>query len=432
MKKLKNGFLDIFLFYLYHSLVVVGSVLLLLTLTMDINVFDIQAIKKAILGKADTPVPEVKIIKPRPLIKKIRGTVLVSDTKSSTWEAKVGEELKQGNSIETKEKSTVLLSFGDKYSCTMRLGSRSKINIDDLMRQEGDVKTEKSLINLIRGTVSVIVTNKSADIQIGIKTKHAAFGVRGTKFSVLTDNLDYSLLAVKEGKVEADNFISFKKKLVSADASLLINKDGIEKDSLDIKIIDRFDWNLENIDSEFPDIDEMLSLLGNPDFTQSNEVTTKSAEPESIKPLIEVILIELEAFKRYDKDLQDYLSNEMQYLNELQSISNIEKPKIESDIHCLSVSKKQCSLYSEKLLVSRDFPRTFGTPRFIQMMINDLRKYLKEQDDKIVTSKKDIAELEALILKRKTILESVELQFKNSVELEIIISRLKEKELLRK
>ena len=82
--------------------------------------------------------------------------------------------------------------------------------------------------------------------------------------------------------------------------------------------------------------------------------------------------------------------------------------------------------------MSRGFPRTFGTPRFIQMMIEDLNKYMKEQDEQISLAKSDKASLEDLISKRKVLLESVEKQFLADMDLETIIPRLKDDKMRRK
>ena len=432
MKELKNGFLDIFLFVIYHSIALAVSIVLILSLSYNINVFDLESLKKAALNDKTRPVEAAVIVRSLPKIMKTRGTILISDSNSLPRLAKVGEELKQGSSIETKEKSFVLLSFGKKYSCNVRLGSNSKLNIDELLLNSKDNNSEQSMFNLIKGTLSVAVKKKNETPGIKIKTVFAIFGVRGTQFSVLTDAINYSLLVVKEGKVEAENIIAFKKRFFSTGTSYLVNKNGVEKEYSDPEMINKFEWDLENLTIDQPEIDEMITMLGNPDLDKENEDSVVNPALDKSKTLKELVQIEIDIFKRYDLDLQDYLSNDAQFLNELLLISEKERPKIKNDIFCLSTTRSQCVLYSEKLLMSRGFPRTFGTPRFIQMIIEDLNKYMKEQDEQISVAKSDKASLEDLISKRKSLLGNVEKQFLADTELETIIPRLKDDKMRRK
>ena len=432
MKELKNGFLDIFLFVIYHSIAIAVSIVLILSLSYNINVFDLDSLKKAALNDKTRPVEAAVIVRSLPKIMKTRGTILISDSNSLPRLAKLGEELKQGSSIETKEKSFVLLSFGDKYSCYVRIGSNSKLNIDELLLNSQNNNSEQSFVSLIKGTLSVAVKKMNETPVIKIKTAFAIFGVRGTQFSVLTDAINYSLLVVKEGKVEAENVIAFRKRIVSTGASYLVNKNGEEKEFSDTEMINKFEWDLENLTIDHPEMEEMITMLGNPDLSPKKEDFVINSTPDKTKSLKELVQIEIDIFKRYDVDLQDYLSNDIQFLNELLLISEKERLKIKNDIFCLSTTRSQCDLYSEKLLMSRGFPRTFGTPRFIQMMIEDLNKYMKEQDDQISVAKSDKASLEDLISKRKILLENVEKQFLAGTELETIIPRLKDDKMRRK
>ena len=201
---------------------------------------------------------------------------------------------------------------------------------------------------------------------------------------------------------------------------------------LNPEMINKFEWDLENLTIDQPEIDEMITMLGNPDLDKKKEDSVVNPALDKSKSLKELVQIEIDIFKRYDLDLQDYLSNDAQFLNELLLISEKERPKIKNDIFCLSTTRSQCDLYSEKLLITRGFPRTFGTPRFIEMIIEDLNKYVKEQDEQISLAKSDKASLEDLISKRKVLLESVEKQFLADMDLETIIPRLKDDKMRRK
>jgi hypothetical protein len=240
------------------------------------------------------------------------------------------------------------------------------------------------------------------------------------------------LLIVREGKVQAENIKAFKKRFVSAGSSYLVNKDGEDQEYSDIGMINKFEWDLENLTGEQLQIDEMINMLGNPDLSVKKQELVLSEESEKSKSLKELIQIEINNFKRYDLDLQDYLTNETQFLNELMEIADKEKPKIQNDINCLSTTRSQCDLYSEKLLMGRGFPRTFGTPRFIDMIIEDLNKYRKDQDEKIVVAKSDKATLDTLIETRGILLKEIEKQYLEDKDLETIIPRLKDEKLRRK
>ncbi len=218
MYKFKNGFFILML-------------LLLASCVQDLKT-NFESVKKGVLSKiasfSEEPIIESKLI-----IQKIKGTVLISEPQIEARPAKEGEILKPGMTIETQDQSSALLFFGEKNTCKVRLGSRSLINIDDLLKREivpnTETKTEKSQLNLIKGAVSLVVTNTDPLAQVSVKTKNAMFVVRGTTFSVMVDE-NYSLLVVKEGKVEAENFITFKKKIIPAGVSYLNNKEGREKE----------------------------------------------------------------------------------------------------------------------------------------------------------------------------------------------------------
>lgn len=110
-------------------------------------------------------------------------------------EVSVGAEVARGMEIKIPKKGDyIIVKFQNGHKVRF---TEATVKIEEL--------TEKSsLINLIKGKVHTLVKTLTPDETFKIKTKYAAFAVRGTKFGVsIEEDKKKAYLCVCEGVVEA-------------------------------------------------------------------------------------------------------------------------------------------------------------------------------------------------------------------------------------
>ena len=119
---------------------------------------------------------------------RIKGEVFVGEKK-----LELGDDLEEGQIVEIKDKSSfVQLKFEDGSLVLHKSGQLE-------LRK---MKPKTTLLKLIKGKV-FIYKNKAIKSRLNIKTRHAVFAVRGTKFFV-EDAFD-AYLCVCEGTVAVKN-----------------------------------------------------------------------------------------------------------------------------------------------------------------------------------------------------------------------------------
>ncbi len=425
--KFKNGFLDILFFFLYHIFALAGSFLLMISIIYNVNLLSIDDLQKFFNEKSSTAITE-KVEKPQivALIKNFKGEVFVSQGDSSPRLVSAGEKLIEKSIIETKEKSTVLISFCENYSCQIRLGSNTKINIDDLMKTDSLDDNERSVFNIIKGIVSFAVTTKKNPLNIKFKSKGVTFGIRGTQFVIYSEEDNRTLLAVKEGKVEVENSYTNKRNMITESMAYVAFANGPEQISTNNNLIDLFNWDMEALDAPEPEIDQLVQMVGQSQSEVKNDSVVVNQAAEDLKMSLNS---EIEMFKNHNREVSDRLANIDQYLKELEKNFREEKPKIDEDISCLIRSRLKCELYSENLLMHRGFPSTFGTPKLTQLIIDDLRLYIQEKEAEIAKNKKELEEIQILLANRNEILTSAQQDLEASKDPNQILLKLKENRL---
>ncbi len=106
--------------------------------------------------------------------------------------------------LKTKNKSMVILGFGEGYVSRLKLGESSELNIDGIAQDPDDKFEEKSYFSLNVGNILVNYLNKKKDKnRLKVKTKTASMGVRGTEFFIHATQDGQTLVAVKSGVVLA-------------------------------------------------------------------------------------------------------------------------------------------------------------------------------------------------------------------------------------
>ncbi len=427
-KKHKNTNLDVAFFFFYHAVVTVGVSALIIFYTIKTPVLNIDSIVNYF--KKNEVVETIAL----PVLKKIVGTVLVTEKGTASRPAVEGEELLSGSIVVTQEKSSALIAFGVDYLAQIRIAARSQMSVDELMKMSANGEPESSIFNLVKGAMTVSVTNKKKPINLKVKTKYAVLGVRGTQFAVISDDVNPTLVAVREGTVDSTNLLFPKNNVITANMFLLINKDGRDKEITNAEAINKLDWNLDSPEWKSPEVSEVLTSLGDPVF--------ETAEPQSISApvvvgtsedsLVRDVTLELEAFKFETKVIEDKLTSTQVTTKETEDKLTKDLPGIEGDITCLSASRNPCKLYFEKELISRGFPSLFGTPRLIEAIIADLNLYKKEQNEKIAALKADVEDLKSVLAKRQEVLAVAQTNLETKLNLDVSLTKLRDKTLLRR
>lgn len=356
MNKLKNGTFDVFIFIFYHLLFVLGSFLLFVLVTSDLGVIDFIKMKSLNQSALENVVATSSVI----IAEKVRGEVIVSGPNVKTHALRAEDEIKAGSFVETKDKSAILLSFGGKYTCKIRLGSFTKVSIDELMNRSGDLGEEKSVISLVSGAIVVHLRNKRQPVGINIQTKMASFGIRGTIFSVQTDQSNYALLGVKEGVVAAESFISLAKKLITSGRSYMTSKTSGDKEFSGAQFLNQVDWDYENLENE------VVTFLKNKDGKIATPLSTFSFPDENTNSLRQLV----------DRD-------------------ELENFRIVS----INLRKELAIKY-----------------KIYKTLLDDSLKYPdnKEMQNSVVSAKQEIVELELVLDKRTQVIQSVKSQLEEN------------------
>lgn len=423
---LKNSSFDRIAFILYHAIVIIGSLFLFVTITADINEFDFKTFK----FKKKKIEQEIATTTSVPVIEKVKGTVTISATGKSSHPAAVGEELQQGSIIETAENSFALLTFSEKYTCRIKVGAKSRLDVDELLVQNVSTKTEDTTINLKLGNVIVHLLNKNEPVKIQVRTTSASFGVRGTKLAVFTDGSAEAMLCVEHGQVEAENKLNFKRSRINGGESYYIDKDGQDRKENNPQMINALDWNM---DGDLPVLLVLSELKEKLTSTSVviQQVSESGVQSEVTPEMLASIEQEIKIFKEENIKLLEEVEVEKHSIAKYQADLEKDLVKINEDIHCLETSTVRCKLFTENILIKRGFPQTYGAPKLIESMTKDLKAYIEERNQEISDKQKDFVVLETLIKKRQEVLQVVETQLLNKTELNSIIPKLKEQALHR-
>jgi hypothetical protein len=350
--KFKKNILGLLFCYLNHLFSSALFLILLQPLSLNAN---------AQTGPLSKDTPQVQSSKLVALIKNCKGTVLLSHGNSVSREVKVGEKLFENSILETKEKSTVLISFCENYTCQLRIGSNSKIKIDELMKIDSLNKNEKSAFNILTGIVSFIVKKKVKPLDIKLKSNGITFGIRGTQFVIYSYEDKKTLLAVKEGKVEVENELSDKgAHVITENMTYLAKADGSVKISTNDSFVNSLNWDIENLNISEPEIG---------DFDSSNP---------SVK-------VKKNGFENQVKEVINVSTGAENKAAAKRNSFSEEKIKIEEDINCLVRNRVNCNLFSESILLNLGINPKTEAP---ELIADKLRLYLLQKNSEMIEEKK--------------------------------------------
>ncbi len=429
--QLQNSVFDRLYFLGYHITV------LFLTLFM-LNYFSqssptiFSTLVKMTSGKA--PKNLKGVLKERPLtLNMIYGEVKVFEDQFSGSERNAieGEVLPEGAAIETRNGS-VTLSFGNGYLCTLKLLPNTKLRIDELMapKLDGEEKTEVTLWHLFKGQLIAELQSESTIIAIDFKTKGARFSLRPSVSGVAVDERGDVLLAVKAGEVRAENIKTLKFDMIKAPQIYFIDDRGRERKIQNSEVVNLFNWKISKDMISVIDFEKVLSLTGGAFIEPVAPVKKGGFSEEERAQLLNETREEMRTFRAYSSRLREDILSGKQNLEVFHKKNEKDAIKIRADINCLETSKR-CDLYSEQLLLNRGFPRIHNSPRLVEGIKNDLRKYLNEQDTKLDEVAKEIEVLEALEKKRAVVFQWAEKQAESDSELRETLKQLRDQNLFR-
>ena len=330
---------------------------------------------------------------------------------------KDGTVLRQGASIVTGEKSSVLLSLKGTYQWNVRLGSNSHVNIDELMKMKTE---ETTFFNLVRGGLILVLENKTGiPRRVHVRTKFASFAVRGTTIAVLTDEEKESLMTVHDGTVEAENFKEMTKSLVKTGHTYLINRDGKSKIALDYEALGLYNWDTQNLEVDLPQIKDVIEKVGDIGLAPDEK---EKAKLQLLKEIDENITLFRTQNDSFHRDLDILMENAEEtkkgYLDE--------RSKIERDIRCIETSPSECRLYSAKILQENGFPRLWGNPRYKASMVEGLKDYLGKRNEVVRERQEKANDLARLVKNRDAVLSAVEADRKQETNLEKLLPLLQD------
>ncbi len=172
----------------------------------------------------------------------VKGSAYVTD-ESAQKRLNKGDVISEGETIETKKDSFLILKIGEH--------SKHKVDPETVVKVEslpykfdnGEELEEPAQIYLKVGTIVSDIFEKSDNESAIVRTDSTTMGVRGTKFLVskLGDNV---ILSVNEGTVEVQN--DSQADIVEANQSIVIENDQLFTAIRPYKFQKEVDWSLKN------------------------------------------------------------------------------------------------------------------------------------------------------------------------------------------
>ncbi len=363
-------------------------------------------------------------LKPAPVVvkavtlKNIQGNVLLSGDPATN-----GMGVEAGSVIETLEASTVVIEFSVPHQVKIRLTEKTKVYVEEIL-------SPYNLFHLQQGAIYLDVKESEAGY-LKFKSTGALFTTNNTQSFILTDG-DYSLIAIQTGDVKVENFKVAVTKEFAGGRAYLVNKNGNSKSAGINEIESKLDW-LAKAAAQHPSMSDLVAIMGD----LSTQVSKTSVTEETIEQKSELAYLkesverEIAAFEVYNQQLSEQLSSEKSKSEQDAEILKHEFPKIKNDLACLEENTGRCRLYSEKLLASRGFPTTFGSPRIRESIIVDLHKYIDEQDKNMAHAKQSRQEGLLLLQRRIKILKWAKESLASHAPLKPILDALSQKTLFR-
>jgi hypothetical protein len=413
--RLKNTINDIFFFIIYHLVFLTFSAVVLLSFKYDISLNNLDKLKEMLLNFPASLNRDSKMRNTNfPKIEKLGGEVEISEPNTASRRAIKGDILKKDMVLTTGKNSFVFIALEGEYSWQLRLSANTKVNINELMTERGPEKSKNTLLDLIKGGLLFSISKRNNNDRFEVKTPTAVFAVRGTKFSVIKDE-DSVVLAVKNGVVEVENLINGIKSSVTVGEAYLANNSGRISLNKNEELISKFDWDThsENL-SIAPEMSIIKEILGsdqsqnsNPDSNLQPETTPKDTDSSGLIKTNDLEQI-LTKFREDNRTLEENKKLAELNLSKIESELKKKMLLISDDISCLKNSTTGCNLHNEQLIISRGFPRTWGSPALRMSIIEDLNKYADEQKALLEDEKIQNQNLETLYNKRIQTLTQVE------------------------
>lgn len=182
----------------------VSKIVLILSLVIVIGTVGVFLLYDKIgkIGKTtvsqQTQKEEILVKEPEPInaiVSMVIGDVKVQNI-MKVQDLEVGYTLKQGDIIITSKDSECEIQVNKK--AMVRVGEKTKVSFSEIALSTQDKK--ESVIELVGGNVKAAVKGLGKD-EFKIKTSTAVAAVRGTRFSVSSDEAGKTKVVVSEGKV---------------------------------------------------------------------------------------------------------------------------------------------------------------------------------------------------------------------------------------
>lgn len=355
-----------------------------------------------------------------PILTSVTGTVFFRERPAlPEGTAKGNELLSDGSSLVTADGASALITFTDSDTWKLRLAAGSRVNFDK-------VSEDGTILNLVHGSAILSAKNNTGRVRpVSIRTNFASFTTSGALFAVTSETDKWTLLSVKEGIVIAENFKLMQKTQIHEGFNYLVKREGEARNQLELSAIELYNWDFSQPNPGLPAIEDVLK-------TFDERVAPVADEKEKLHQ---------EKLVQVDEALKSFRTEHDGFRRELQILSDnardsregfvTERRRIERDIRCLQTSVSECNLYSEKILLLRGFPRTWGNPRYRSEIVVGLQKYLQEREDEVSIREDEARVLEELMKKRDAALSSAETNRTQEKDLDSIIPSLQDARLKR-
>lgn len=327
-------------------------------------------------------------------LREFKGEVIIKRG-SRTYNIKSDYIPKVRDIISTKRASFVSFLFAGAGENKVVIGPNSTIRFDSLFsNNKGDLKDSK--IYLYKGKILNVLRNLMGT-SYEISTRFCTLGVRGTEFMVRVEENGRTLVNVREGQIASTNIVNNSERQISGGEALIFTEEGKE-----IPI------TKEEVLEEFLKEGSYLQTFEVKDTKNRYEAILEKWDNFKLNYQIKNRIVNLKTYyenqvERDQKTLK-IISDDVEY-----KISDFEKLEkdLKIDQECL-ITKPQCKLKTEALLLKEGLVRTSGNTRYNKASYQTLERILKKNVKVLEEEVKRIEDFKRKMAKNKEAFKELE------------------------
>jgi len=145
-------------------------------------------------------------------VERLGGSATVQHANGVVEELKIGDNVLQGDVVETRDGSLLAISFSD--GTAFNMGANARMVLNELIYEAGG-SSNSAVFSLVKGTITFVAGQVAKTGNMRVDTPVATMGIRGTTVNTTIESdvngnivsVNFSLMADPDGKVGSFNII---------------------------------------------------------------------------------------------------------------------------------------------------------------------------------------------------------------------------------